>query len=233
MKYINTPQLMAKYPTLTTGVILARNLDNLSGSADVDELLEGAEAKLRDHLRPDTISRHPHVTSWRAAYSSFGVKPSQYRSAGEALVRRVVKEGKIPRINKLVDLCNYVSIKYILPVAAYDLAQIRGDVAVGLAKGDEKFRPLFTEEVEHPNPGEVIYRDEEKALSRRWNWRVCHQARVTQETRGSLLTVEGLDLITREVVVASTTELARVIEELCGGEVKWAILDREKPEKEL
>ena len=39
------------------------------------------------------------------------------RSAAEALLRRLTKQGSIPSINTLVDIGNLVSIRYALPVA--------------------------------------------------------------------------------------------------------------------
>ncbi len=97
----------------------------------------------------------------------------------------------MPRINKLVDICNCISIKYVLPIAAYDLAGISGDLTVTLAQGGERFLPLNIDQWEQPEPEEVIYKDQEKALSRRWNWRQCDQAKVTPDTHNALLTLEG------------------------------------------
>ena len=121
----------------------------------------------------------------------------------------------MPRINKLVDICNCISIKYVLPVAAYDLAGIRGDLTVTLAQGGERFLPLNTDQWEQPEPGEVIYKDQEKALSQRWNWRQCDQAKVTQDTHNALLTLEGVNHISPQLVVQATTELVELVEGFC------------------
>lgn len=233
MLYTNSSQLMEKYPTLTSGIVLARNIANGPSSPDIEELLKPLEAQVSARFDPATLSSHSHIASWRQAYSAFGVKPSKYNSACELLVRRVLKDAELPRINKLVDLCNLVSLKYILPVAAYDLAGIKGNVTVGLAKGRETFLPLYSTEPEQPALGEVVYQDEEKCLSRRWNWRQCEQARIRPETENVIITVEGLDKISPLEVERATAELSQLVPQLCGGTAHIFILNKLNPQAEL
>lgn len=144
-------------------------------------------------------------------------------------MRHVLKSGELPSINKLVDLCNYLSLKHVLPVAAYDLASVSGPVEVRLAKGDEPFQPLYSAEIEYPKPGEAIYADDEGALSRRWNWRQCDRAKTTPQSRDVLITTEGINDIAREKVETAVEELAALVSELCGGELSWTLLDDEHP----
>ena len=221
--------LLARFPTLTAGVLFAKGIDNASDEGKAQSLLRGQEALIRTNYASLPISSDPHIAAWRAAYSSLGVKPTQYRCAVEALLRHVIKSGALPSINKLVDLCNYVSLRHVLPVAAYDLAGISGPVQVHLAKGDEPFQPLYTIEIEYPKPGEVIYADDEGALSRRWNWRQCDRAKTTPQSRDVLITTEGVNDIAREEVETAVEELAALVSELCGGELSWTLVDDEHP----
>jgi DNA/RNA-binding domain of Phe-tRNA-synthetase-like protein len=135
----------------------------------------------------------------------------------------------VPHINKLVDLCNYVSMKHVLPVAAYDLEFVSGPVEVRFATGDEPFLPLYAKVVEHPKPGEVVYTDDEGALSRRWNWRQCDRAKTTAQTRDVLLTTEGINDIQPEAVQAAIVELVSLVEDHCGGSLSWTLLDSDHP----
>jgi hypothetical protein len=65
-------------------------------------------------------------------FRGFGVDPTQYRSAAEALLRRLIKQGELPSIGTLVDLANLVSIRYALPVAVFDQGGITGGTVVRL-----------------------------------------------------------------------------------------------------
>ena len=66
------------------------------------------------------LSELPTLAAWRRAFRAFGVDPTAYRSAAEALLRRLTKQGSIPSINALVDIGNLVAIRYGLPVAMFD-----------------------------------------------------------------------------------------------------------------
>jgi DNA/RNA-binding domain of Phe-tRNA-synthetase-like protein len=220
---------LAKFPTVVGAAAFALDIDNVSAETAAEPLLRAQEEVVRAQFASTPLSSHPHISSWRSAFSSFGVKPTQYRSAIEALLRHVTKGGTVPHINKLVDLGNYVSMKHVLPVAAYDLEHISGAVVVSLAGGDEPFLPLYGQEVEYPKPGEVVFTDDEGALSRRWTWRQSDRAKSAPETRRALLTIEGVNGITLAEIEAAMEELVSLIREYCGGQVSWSTVDREHP----
>lgn len=134
----------------------------------------------------------PSLAAWRRAFTQFGAKPTQYRSAAEALIRRLTKQGDIPSINTLVDIGNLVSIRYALPVAAVDLSGIAGSITVRFADGSESFTDLGTEEAVNPEPGEVVFVDGDNvASSRRWCWRQSQQSATTTSTTEAMFVVEG------------------------------------------
>jgi DNA/RNA-binding domain of Phe-tRNA-synthetase-like protein len=221
--------LLDRFPTVVAAAAFALGVDNQSEERAAEPLLRAQEEAVRAQFVSEPLSSHPHISAWRSAFSSFGVKPTQYRSAVEALLRHVLKKGSVPHINKLVDFCNYVSMKHVLPVAAHDLDHISGTVEVRFASGDEPFLPLYGEEVEYPAPGEVVYTDDEGALSRRWTWRQSDRAKSTSQTRNALLTIEGVNGIKAESVEAAMQELVSLVREHCGGEISWSALDRDHP----
>jgi DNA/RNA-binding domain of Phe-tRNA-synthetase-like protein len=121
-----------------------------------------------------------------------GLKPTQYRCASEALLRRFAKEGALPRIHPLVDLCNAVSLAYAVPVAAIDLGRVTGDLEVRYADGDEVYE-TFSGETEHPAPGEVSFVDSAgRAHARRWTNRQSGWSAVRDSTVDVLLVAEAL-----------------------------------------
>ncbi|NDJ77709.1 MAG: hypothetical protein GYB65_15765 [Chloroflexi bacterium] len=184
--------ILEKYPTIRGGVIRAVGLQN---SPTPSELLAAYEAEQQATLARigDTpLSDLPSLAAWRRAFSAFGVKPTQYRSAAEALLRRLTKKGDIPSLNLLVDLGNLVSIRYALPVAVFDQRGIAGGITVRLANGDEAFTNLGADEPERPTEGEVIFIDEAGVVAaRRWCWRQSAQSAAHEDTTDVLITVEG------------------------------------------
>jgi len=228
MRYIVADEIWQAYPNLTTGLVVARDVANVGTDPEVEALLAEAEAWAAGRYGREPLSAHPHVAAWRATYSSFGVKPSRYRSAVEALLRQVVKRGRLPRINRLVDLGNLVAVRHALPVAAYDLDRVQGDMVIRFARGDETFRDLGSGEVSYPAPGEVIYSDAREAHSRRWNWRQSDSSKVTLETRRILYTIEGIGGIPSGAVAAAVEELAARVAPFASGGVTTHLLNAEQ-----
>ena len=146
----------------------------------------------RTRIGETPLSELPTLSAWRKAFRGFGVDPTQYRSAAEALLRRLTKQGELPSIGTLVDLANLVSIRYALPVAVFDERGISGGTTVRFARGDERWADLGSSQTEHPDPGEVIFVDAADVVSaRRWCWRQSAGSAARYDTTEILVTVEG------------------------------------------
>jgi DNA/RNA-binding domain of Phe-tRNA-synthetase-like protein len=141
----------------------------IQGSLDADLLANACDAVLAgEPAWADT-----HLTSWQVAYFKFRAKPNRTPCSAQALRKRVLKEGRIPSINPLVDLYNAVSLRYAVPVGGENYDAYVGQPLLTIAEGTEPFDTLINGEpvVEHPTPGEVIWRDSVGVTCRRWNWR--------------------------------------------------------------
>jgi DNA/RNA-binding domain of Phe-tRNA-synthetase-like protein len=118
--------VLERYPMIHAGVVHARGLANGPTPPALLERYRHTQREAAARLASTPVSELPSIAAWRRAFAAFGAKPTQYRSAAEALQRRLAKQGDIPSINALVDLGNLVSIRYALPVAVVDLAGIAG-----------------------------------------------------------------------------------------------------------
>jgi DNA/RNA-binding domain of Phe-tRNA-synthetase-like protein len=162
-----------------------------------------------------------------------GFKPTQYRSAAEALLRRFRRENDLPRLHPLVDLCNAVSLAYALPVAAFDLAGVDSHLEVRHAAGGEEHQG-FSGETERVEPGEVIFADAvDHAHARRWTFRQSRRSIVTAETRDVLIVAEGLHATAGADVPALVDDLARSIAALWSAPTHRAMLTAASPRLEF
>lgn len=185
-------EILEAFPSIRGGIIYATGLDNTKSANSLAELYRAEQKLVREEIGDTPLSEIPSLSAWRATFSAFGVKPTQYRSAAEALLRRLTKQGDIPSINLLVDIANLVSIRHRLPVAVCDQAQATGVTTVRFARGDESFTDLDSTTVSHPEPGEVIFADEADLVSaRRWCWRQSDQSAARESTTEALITIEG------------------------------------------
>jgi DNA/RNA-binding domain of Phe-tRNA-synthetase-like protein len=204
MKFRIKKEIFNNFAGLIVGVILAKNINNKGESQEINELLQNAENKaIKEFSKLESPGKHSHILPWREAYKKFGSDPHKYHCSSEALVRQVLKGRKIRHINKLVDLYNYISLKYVLTVGGEDLDKIKGDLILNFAKGDELFVRLGGIENEPPLPGEVVYKDEEGIICRRWNWREADRTKLTKETKNAIIIIEGLPPIAMGTVEAS------------------------------
>lgn len=182
-------QIRRDFPELAVVALLVSGITRDIG---VTPQLPSFTALARERLGAGTESDLPEIQAWRRAFARMGLKPTQYRCASEALLRRFRKEGALPAIHPLVDLCNAVSVAFAIPVAAIDMAMIQGRLEVRRAAGTETYE-AFSGDIEHPDPGEVIYADDGgNAHARRWTNRQSGRSAIRGTTETALIVAEAM-----------------------------------------
>lgn len=225
--------VIGEFPVVHIGVIVSRGLNNSASYGQLPRLrtdaLEAARAQIGD--QPPT--KHPHIASWREMYRGFGTKPGDYRPSAEALIRRAMKTGELHQINPAVDLYNVVSVKYIIPMGGFDLDRIEGTIRLRRSDGGEGFNPLGTKGPEETYSGEIVYADDSRILTRRWNYRDAVETRITEDTVNLVMFLDASPEIGVEVVEAAMEEYMALLGDACGGEMAQAIASKDQPIVEL
>jgi DNA/RNA-binding domain of Phe-tRNA-synthetase-like protein len=172
-----------------------------------EALLDAAEAAARRSLADRLPEELPHAAAWRDAYRAFGAKPQRTRNSLEALLRRTA--GGLPRVNRLTDLYNAVSVLHQVPVGGEDLNRYAGAPRLVRAIGTEPFDTTADGNavMEHPEPGEVVWCDDSGVTCRRWNWRQANRTQLSQDTTAALFILDALDAMTDDALHAATDEL--------------------------
>ena len=106
----------------------------------MDAPLAAAEAAVR-------INPPAETTSVRTMYKRVGIDPTKTRPSSEALLRRVRKGDRLPRINSMVDVCNWCSFEFQLPYGLYDADRIEGEVELRLGRSGESYPGIRKDEV--------------------------------------------------------------------------------------
>jgi lysyl-tRNA synthetase, class II len=225
-----TPEIFRDFPGVRVGLVVAYNINNSSQNAIVNEMLKKQQEIIKS-LDKDKILSHTYIAAWQDAYRKFGVKPKEYLSSVENLIRRVLKGQTLRSVNTLVDIYNIISLRYMLPAGGEDLDTITGDIRLAIAGNNEPAVKLLGETEERaPKPGEVIYTDDKSAICRRWNWKEADRTKLIKETKNAVLVLEALNPVNSQVLQVATYQLAALVEEFCGGNVTTAILDIDTPE---
>ncbi len=189
MHFQHSSEIWSEHPELVAGVIFATGITgDASAGLQVGKFSAIAEAR----LATGSEAEFPEIQAWRRAFSTMGLKPTQYRCASESLLRRFRKERTLPRINPLIDLCNAISLAFAIPVGVFDATMISESLAVRHACGDERYL-TFSGETENPDPGEVIFADAAgRAHARRWTNRQSGYSAVRNTTTSVLIVAEAM-----------------------------------------
>ncbi len=223
--------VLDRFPTIRGGAVLASGLVNGPAPPALAAAYAAEQEAVQERLVGTPLSEVPSLAAWRTVFRGFGVEPTRYRSAAESLLRRLTKKGDVPSINALVDLANLVSIRYALPVAVFDRAGVAGGLTVRFAGGDEPFADLGSDDVSHPDPGEVAFVDEAGVVAaRRWCWRQSRQSAAGPATTAVLITVEGHHDEAGADVAQAVADLRGLLDEhVRGGVHEAALLDPDRP----
>lgn len=172
-----------------------------------EALLQAAEAAAGETLRDQPIEQLPHVAAWRDAYRAFGAKPQRTRNSLEALLRRA--GSGLPRVNRLTDLYNAISVLHQIPLGGENLARYTGAPRLIRATGGEAFDTVAdgVAVTEHPDPGEVVWCDDAGVTCRRWNWRQARRTQLGDDTTTALFILDALDAMTDEALDAAADDL--------------------------
>ena len=123
MHFEHSGEIWRDFPELVPGVVFA---EGLGPRCRADARTAEFTAAARSRLATATEAELPEIQAWRRAFARMGLKPTQYRCASESLLRRFRKEGALPRVHPLVDLCNAISLAFAIPVAVFDVSRITG-----------------------------------------------------------------------------------------------------------
>jgi DNA/RNA-binding domain of Phe-tRNA-synthetase-like protein len=204
--------IVERFPTIRAGVVDAAGLTNGPSTPDLLAAYRAEQHAVSERLATTAIAEHASIAAWRRVFTAFGAKPTQHRNAAEALLRRLHKSGDIPSISTLVDIGNLVSIRYAMPVAVFDRAKLAGDITVRFARGSEPFADLGSSEAVHPEPGEVVFVDEDDVVcARRWCWRQSAHSATGSTTSEALIVVEGHHDTAGRDVESAVADLAELL----------------------
>lgn len=204
--------ILDRFPAVVGGVIHATDVTNGVTPPHLATAFAVEQRAAIARIGETPLSELPSLAAWRSVFRGFGVNPTKYRSAAEALLRRLTKQGDLPSINALVDLANLVSIRYALPVAIFDQRGVVGGTTVRLATGNESWADLGSSETQHPEAGEVIFSDDNDTVSaRRWCWRQSLESAAREDTTQILVTVEGHHETASEDVASALADLGRLL----------------------
>ena len=137
MRFSLAPDLRA---IVRPGVVWLEGATVVDREPRLDAPLAAAESGVR-------ICPPEEILAVRTMYKRVGIDPTKRRPSSEALLRRVRKGDTLPRINSMVDVCNWCSLEFQLPYGLYDTSRIEGDVVLRLGNEGESYPGIRKDDV--------------------------------------------------------------------------------------
>lgn len=220
------PEIFALRPDYRALLMVVEGIPQGPSDATSESMLQEAEQTVKKLSSESPVTEFPHIASWREAYKGFGAKPNKTRNSLEALTRRA--EAGLPRVNRLTDIYNAISVKHQIPFGGEDLDKYDGAPFLIRAAGTEPFQTFSGGEpqVELAAPGEPIWCDETGITCRRWNWRQGPRTALTDETTRVLFIMDALNPLSNEDLVRAADELSSALKALSPEvQASWRIIE--------
>ena len=223
-KFIIEDDFWELFPNAKIGIITCNGIDNtIKDENQYKDMISQGEKEALNHLPNEEFSSNEVIKVWRDAFKKFKTKKGA-RSSIEALLKRVSTGKGLGTINPLVDIYNSISLKYAMPCGGEDMDKFIGDIRLTKATGDESFITLGSDKSEPPYEGEIVYKDDEGAICRCWNWRESVRTMLTEDTKNAFLCIELVDENREKEFENALKELSQLVEKNLGGKSEISIL---------
>ncbi|MCB2298382.1 B3/B4 domain-containing protein [Clostridium tagluense] len=224
-KFVVEDDFWTLFPSARIGVVVCYGIDNtIKDKEKYKEMISNSEKEALKHLKNAEFSSNEVIKVWREAFQKFKTKKGA-RSSIEALLKRVHNGNHLGTINPLVDIYNSISLRYALPCGGEDIDTFASDIRLTKAIGNESFVTLGTDENAPPYEGEIVYKDNEGAICRCWNWREAVRTMLTENTNNAFLCIELVDEKRYVEFENALKELAKTVQNDLGGTTQISILD--------
>jgi DNA/RNA-binding domain of Phe-tRNA-synthetase-like protein len=209
-------KLGARFPGLNALIIRVKGVEVRRELQDLElfkaEVVERTKGKWTlGELREQPIFRAYRDFFWRV-----GVDPTKTRPAAEALIRRVLRERPLPRINTLVDAYNLASIETAIPLAAFDEDDLSGELLMREAAEGEEFLGIGMEKPVVLQGGEVVVEDGMKLIAI-YPYRDADACKITTSTRNTMMLICGVPNVQEDVLNRAGRVSVEFVTRFCDG----------------
>ncbi|KQU19437.1 hypothetical protein ASG65_23850 [Bacillus sp. Leaf13] len=134
--------LSSKIPDFKVGIITYENIEVGPSPQMVKGRLQLFQEALFFDLDEKELTDFPGIKEWRKIFKTTGTNPSRYRPSVEALYRRVKKQNYLTSIHSAIDLNNFFSLLYEVPIGIYDADKLTGDISIKIGESTDEYNGL-------------------------------------------------------------------------------------------
>jgi DNA/RNA-binding domain of Phe-tRNA-synthetase-like protein len=212
-------KLKTRFPDLTVITCNVKDVKVEKQNFELEKFKDEIMKQVKEKYDLDSVKNLPTFRAYRDFFWRAGIDPTKNRPAAEALIRRILGGGTIPRINTLVDAYNLASIKTEIALAAFDANKLKGELLMRFAEKGEKFLGIGMEKPMLLQGGEIVVSDNEKLVAV-YPYRDADNTKITEKTKNVMLLVCGVPDIGEETLQNAAQIALKYITRFCGGEGK-------------
>ncbi|MBD3363149.1 tyrosine--tRNA ligase [Candidatus Dojkabacteria bacterium] len=227
MKFTVEKDIFKKFPNAKFGGLFILGLNNNRKSENIERILSQYCKSIKGEK--NRLNRKK-IYTWDNLFLKIGLDSKNITPSHKALLKRAISSGEIPNISPLVNVYNFISLKYTLPIGGHDIDKVK-EVVVGQTTGNETFLPMNTEEIEEVPKNEYAYLDKknQKVLTRNLVWRQADTDKITKETTNVFIPIDDIPgNFGYEEIEKIAMELATIICEELGGKSYFGIVNKYK-----
>lgn len=204
------------YPELRLAFVEISDMKIGVGSDKVTTLLKEESQKLRQSLTLDNVKDREDFRSYRDFFWKIGVDPTKIRPAAEALVRRMLKDSSLPRINDFVDAYNIASADSGIPIAAFDIDELEEDIILRLSRKSEEFLGIGMSSAKLLEEGIPVMSSGDLLIAV-YPYRDADASKISVKTSNAMLISCGVPGIKTEVLMEAARKSRDNVMSVCGG----------------
>ncbi len=233
MKYTIDPFIFEKNPSVCFGIVVAKGLKNSTTTEADSSRLEKSEEHVKRSIPADGLKTTLAIALYREALKNVDINGNKFMNSVEAMSKRLVKGGRLPRINALVDLCNAIALKHLVSLGAHDLRDIHEDLSVRKSVEGDRFLPFGESEYEAVPAGEVVFTSGHTVQTRQWLWRQSELGMIDMDSSDIIFQLVGFEGDHFEDFEEALKEVEQLAQERFGGSTQRFIVNSERPEIEF
>ncbi|GLB58639.1 B3/B4 domain-containing protein [Cytobacillus sp. NCCP-133] len=142
MEIAISPELCKQIPHFKIGFITYKNIEVGQSPQMVKGRLQLFQESIYFDLEDKNVTDLDGIKEWRQIFKTAGKDPNRYRHSAEALYRRIKKQNYLQPVNSSIDINNFFSLEYQIPIGVYDADKLSGDLAIRVGKEGEKYNGL-------------------------------------------------------------------------------------------
>lgn len=207
-------------PGFKLGIINYRNITVGESPQMVKGRLQLFQESIYFDLEDRNVTDLEGIKEWRAIFKKTGKDPNRYRHSAEALYRRIQKQNYLSSVQSAIDLNNFFSLQYQVPIGIYDSDKLEGSIEVRIGRAGEEYAGLNG----RPNSLENLIVSADAKGPFGSPFVDSDKAPVTMDTRNALQIVYHRPSIASDEAGKLTESLMNMFLQVHGGEASDKIL---------